>query len=216
MSELSLRQKIVDELEFDPTLDAAHIGVSVDDGVATLTGHVESYAEKAAAIAAVRRVKGVRGVADDIQVRYPYDKKSSDDEIAKRAADILEWDVLVPEGMVEVTVRDGWLTLEGIVDWHYQKQAAEDDVRKLSGIRGVTNSINIKPRVTALDVKMKIEDALKRHAEVEASAIRVSVRDNNQVTLEGTVDNWDERYAVERAAWSAAGVMSVEDRLSIA
>ena len=213
MSELQLRQDVVDELEYEPSVDAAHIGVAVDKGVVTLTGHVASYAEKQAAIAAVRRVKGVRAIAEEIEVRYPLDKKTSDDEIAQRAIDILGWDMMVPSDSIQVMVHNGWVTLTGNVDWHYQKKQAEEDVRKLSGVRGVTNTIEIKPSVQAEDLKRKIEEALKRHAEIEASAIRVTVRERNKVLLEGKVGSWDERNAVENAAWSAPGVKSVEDRM---
>lgn len=215
MNDSLLRQDIIDELEFDPSFCGEHIGVAVDKNVVTLTGHVESYAEKLAAIAAVRRVKGVHAIAENIEVRYPHQNKTADDQIAKRATDILNWDVLVPTD-IDVLVQDGWVTLSGNVDWYYQKTAAEDDVRKLSGVRGVTNKIKIKPRVDTANVKTKIESALKRHAEVEAKAIRVTVQDGNKVVLEGKVDNWDERRAVETAAWSAPGVAAVEDRLTIA
>lgn len=215
MSELQLRQDIIDELEFEPSVNSAHIGVAVEKGVVTLSGHVGSYAEQLAAIAAVRRMKGVKAIADEIEVRYPFDQRTSDDQIAKRAIDILGWDIWVPSGSIQITVSDGWVTLSGNVDWFYQKKAAEEDVRKLSGVHGVINNIAIKPRVKAEDIKRKIEDALKRHTEVEAKAIRVSVRDNDKVILEGKVDNWNERSAVENAAWSAPGVKSVEDRLTI-
>jgi osmotically-inducible protein OsmY len=215
MSDLQLRQDVLDELEFEPSLNAAHIGVTVDGGVVTLSGHVTSYAEKLAAIAAVRRIRGVKAIAEEIDVRYVTDKKTSDDEIAKRAVDILGWDTLVPSGSIQAVVRDGWVTLTGNVDWYYQKKAAEDDIRKLGGVRGVINNIAIRPPVKANDVKRKIEDALRRHAEIEAKAIRVTVQDNDRVVLEGKVDNWDEKYAVETAAWSAGGVKSVEDRLTI-
>src|SRR6516162_1906364 len=141
MSELQLRQDVVDELEYEPSVDAAHIGVAVDKGVVTLTGHVASYAEKQAAIAAVRRVKGVRAIAEEIEVRYPLDKKTSDDEIAQRAINILDWDTMVPSNSIQVMVHNGWVTLTGSVDWHYQKKQADEDVRKLSGVRGVTNTI---------------------------------------------------------------------------
>ena len=117
MGDLQLRQDVVDELEYEPSIDAAHIGVAVDKGVVTLTGHVASYAEKQAAIAAVRRIKGVRAIAEEIEVRYPSDKKASDDEIAKRAIDILDWDTMVPSGSIQVMVHDGWITLTGSVDW---------------------------------------------------------------------------------------------------
>lgn len=215
MRALQLRQDILDELEFEPSIDAAHIGVTVDRGVVTLTGHVSNYGEKLAVVQSVRRVKGVSAIAEEIQVRFPDDKKTADDEIAKRAVDILGWDTLIPRNAIQITVREGWITLTGNVDWYYQKKAAEDDVRKLFGVRGVTSNIAIKPRVAANDVKRKIEDALKRNAEVEAGAIRVSVEGGSKVVLEGTVHSWDERHAVENAAWSAPGVKSVEDRLAI-
>ena len=200
MTDSQLRQDIIDELEFDPSLDAAHIGVAVDKNVVSLTGHVNSYAEKVAAIAAVRRVRGVHAIAENIEVRYPFQHKIADDQIAQRACDILDWDMLVPKGAIDVLVQDGWITLSGNVDWYYQKTAAEEDVRKLSGLCGVTNKIAIQPRVDPANVKSKIEAALERHTELEAKAIRVSVKKGNTVVLEGKVDNWDERRAVEHAA----------------
>lgn len=215
MTDSQLRQDVIDEFEFDPRFNGEHVGVAVDKNVVSLSGHVNSYAEKLAAIAAARRVKGVHAIAENIEVRYPYQAKTADDQIAKRATDILNWDVVVPAGAVDVLVQDGWVTLSGAVNWYYEKVAAEDDVRKLSGVRGVTNKITIKPHLNAMDVKDKIESALKRHAKVEAEAIRVSVHDGSKVVLEGKVDNWDERRAVENAAWSVAGVAAVEDRLTI-
>lgn len=215
MTDSQLRQNVIDELEFDPSLDAAHIGVAVDHNVVSLTGHVNSYAEKVAAIAAVRRVSGARAIAENIEVRYPAQHKTADDQIAKRACDILDWDMFVPKGAVDVLVQDGWITLSGNVDWYYQRTAAEDDMRKLSGVCGVTNTIAVEPRVDPTNVKHKIEAALERHTELEAKAIRVSVKGGNTVVLEGKVDNWDERRAVEHAAWSAPGVAYVEDRLTI-
>ncbi len=216
MNELQLRQYVLDELEYEPSLDAAHIGVAVTDNVVTLTGYVGTYAEKLAAVDSARRIRGVHAIADEIEVRHPSDKKTADDEIAKRALAILNWDALVPASLVKVTVRDGWVTLTGTLNWYYQKTRAEDAVRKLSGVRGIFNNIELKPRVAASDVKRKIEEALKRHAEVEAKAIRISVVDNDKVILEGKVDNWEEKGAVRYAAWAAPGVRSVEDRLTIA
>jgi len=215
MSDLQLRKDVLDELEYEPSVNAAHIGVAVDKGIVTLSGHASSYAEKITAVALVRRVKGVRAIADEVEVRYPSDKKTADDEIAKRAIDILSWDTMVPRDSIQVTVRDGLVALSGNVDWYYQKTVAEEDVRKLSGVRGVIDNIEIRPRIRAGDVKRKIEDALRRHAEVEARLVRVTVVDNDRVLLEGRVDNWEERRAVEQAAWSAPGVRSVEDRLTI-
>ena len=157
MSELQLRQDVLDELEFEPSVDAAHIGVAVEKDVVSLSGHVASYAEKLAAVTATRRIRGVRAIADEIEVRHPSDKKRSDDEIAKRAIVILDWDTVVPNGAVQVIVRGGWVTLTGKVDWQYQKKAAEECVRKLSGLQGVINNIEIRPHVKAQDVKQKIE-----------------------------------------------------------
>jgi len=214
MNETKLRQDIIDEFEFDPSFDGGHVGVAVDRNVVTLSGHVNSYAQKVAAIAAARRVKGVHAIAENIEVRYPFQSKTADDQIAQRASDILNWDVIVPSNSVDVLVQDGWVTLTGDVSWYYERTAAEDDVRKLSGVVGVTNNIKIKPHVDASDIRTKIESALKRHAEVEADAIRITVR-NGEVVLEGRVDNWDERYKVETAAWSTPGVASVDDRLTI-
>lgn len=216
MTDSQLRQDVIDELEFDPSFSGEHIGVAVDKNVVTLTGHVNSYAEKLAAIAAARRVKGVHAIAENIEVRYAFQNKTADDQIAKRASDILNWDVLVPSNRVDILVEEGWVTLSGNVDWYFQKTAAEDDVRKLSGVRGVTNKITIKSSADLANVKSKIESALKRRAEVEANAIRVTIHDGNKVILEGKVDNWEERRAAENAAWSAPGVASVEDRLTIA
>jgi osmotically-inducible protein OsmY len=215
MTDSQLRKDIIDELEFDPSFSGEHIGVAVDKGVVTLGGHVNSYAEKLAVIAAARRIKGVHAIAENIEVHRPDQKETSDDQIAKRARDILNWDVLVPPNAVDVLVHDGWLTLSGNVNWYFEKASAEDDVRKLSGVRGITNMITIKPRIDSANVKSKIDAALKRHAEVEAKTIRVSVQNGNKVVLEGAVDTWSERRAVEDAAWSVPGVASVEDRLMI-
>jgi len=214
MSDLQLRQDVLDELEYDPSFDAANIGVAAEDGVITLTGHVKSYAEKIAAETAVRRVRGVRAIAEKIEVRYPGAPKTSDDEIAKRALDVLAWYAAIPESALKVKVENGIISLSGEVGWQFQRNAAEAAVRRLSGVRGVVNGITIKPKVHAADIQQKIENALKRHAEVEAKQIQVMVADD-KVTLRGKVDNWDERDAVEHAAWSAPGVKFVVDHLTI-
>jgi osmotically-inducible protein OsmY len=211
----NLQKRVLEELEFEPSINAAHIGVVAEDGVVSLSGHVASYAEKFEIERAVRRVKGVTAIAEQIEVRYPSDKKTADDEIARRAVHILEWYDVPPREAIRVTVQNGWLTLNGQVDWHYQKRAAEDAVRKLSGLVGITNNIAIAPSVQPSDVQQKIEDALRRRAEVEAREIRVKVQDRTKVCLEGRVDSWDERQAAEAAAWSVAGVQSVDNRLSI-
>lgn len=215
MNDKVLRQDVIDEFEFDPSFDGAHIGVSVENDVVTLTGHVESYAQKLAVVAAARRVKGVHAIADEIGVRYPFQSKVDDNQIAKRAIDILKWNSSISPYQIDVLVEAGWITLTGVVNWRFEKLAAEECVRKLSGIVGVTNKIQLKGRVTAKDVKDKIEAALKRQAELETNAIRVSITGGDHVVLEGEVDNWSERRAAENAAWSAPGVMSVDDLITI-
>jgi osmotically-inducible protein OsmY len=216
MDKLKLRQDVLDELEYEASIDAANIGVSVDDGVVTLTGHVPTFAQKTTAVEAAHRVKGVRGVADRIDVRYPGGKQQDDDQIARRALDVLRWDATVPAEAIEVTVRDGRVTLSGQVQWQFQRQAAEAAIRKLSGVIGINNLITIRPVVIASDIKSRIEAALKRRAEVEAWNITIQVYEGGWVALEGKVDNWEERKAVEDAVWSAPGVSQVEDHLRIA
>ena len=209
-----LRQYVIDELDFDPSFDSANVGVAVENGVVTLTGHVGSYAEKIAAEKAAQRVKGVHAVAQEIEVRYPEQKKTADDQIAECAVAIIGWDAMVPVDAVMVKVQKGWVTLTGNVEWQYQRTAAESAIRRLSGVIGVTNLIEVKPRIQPQNIKAKIMEALKRNAELEADSIRVTVKDD-KVTLEGRVKAWFERGIAERTAWSAPGVKSVEDRLSI-
>ncbi len=216
MNDMSLRDDVLDELDYEPSVDASNIAVAAKDGVVTLTGHVASYAQKLAAERAAWRVHGVKAIAQEIEVRLPGDKKLSDADIAKRALDILAWDVLVPSDKLQVKVADGWITLSGKAAWNYQRLAAEKAVRKLSGVTGVSNNILVEPRVQAGDVRKNIVDALKRHAEVEANKIKVDVLDSGTVAIDGYVDDWDERQAVERAAWSAPGVRVVQNRVRIA
>lgn len=213
--DLQLQQRVIDELEFEPQVDAAHIGVSVRDGVVTLSGHVSSFVEKFAAERTVRRVKGVRAVAQELEVRLPSEAKTADDEIAARAARILNWDVAVPHGRISIKVEHGIVTLSGEVDWHFQRAEAEYDVRKLSGVKAVINDIIVMPKADAENVRAKIRAALERNAEVEANNVTVSVVDG-KVTLGGSVNAWTEREAIERAAWSAPGVTHVEDRIELA
>ncbi|HTD28377.1 MAG TPA: BON domain-containing protein [Xanthomonadaceae bacterium] len=215
MNDKQLRQDVIDELDFEPRVHSADIGVVVEKGVVTLTGHVPNYSHKLAAERAVWRVNGVKAVAQEIQVRVAGDKLHNDDEIARRAIKILAWDTLLPRDAVRVQVQDGWVKLSGTLDWNYQRESAEEDVRKLGGVLGVSNDISLSPAAQAIDVKQLITDALNRHAEVEASRVTVSVQEGGTVGLEGDVDNWDERQAVVRAAWSAAGVRAVVDRLRI-
>lgn len=216
MSDKALRQHIVDELDFEPSIDTAHIGVAVENAVVTLTGHVSSYWQKSAVEHAVWRVKGVKAIAEEIEVRFPEEKKRADDQIAERAVKLLEWDVMVPKDVLRVRVQHGIVTLEGDVCWQFERRAAEEDVRKLTGVVAVINNIVIKPEIQPSNVRQRIEDALVRYAELQAGQIRIDVRENGTVTLEGKVDSWDELQAVERAAWSAPGVGTVENRISIA
>jgi osmotically-inducible protein OsmY len=191
MGDIDLQQDVLDELVFEPSIDARNIEVAVASAVVTLTGHVGTYAEKQTAVAATKRVRGVRAIADDIEVRAAFEKTISDSELAKRVVDILDWDIVVSSSSIQAVVRAGWVTLAGIVDWQYQRTAAEDDVRKLSDVRGVINGIALKPcPVHADDVASKIEQALRRRIEMGAKAIRVRVEDGGQVVLEGKVDIW--------------------------
>jgi osmotically-inducible protein OsmY len=214
MGDKTLRQEVIDELDFDPSVASAHIGVAVEEGVVTLTGHVSSYAEKIAAERAVQRVKGVRAIAEEIEIRYPNDRKTADDQIAKRALDILAWDTTIPKDRIRVKVQDGWVTLSGDVDWNYQSTDAVRAVRRLSGVVGISNAITVKPRVAADDVKGRIEKALKRSAELDANSIRVRA-EGGKVVLEGKVKAWYERDLAEKTAWAAPGVTAVEDRIQI-
>ena len=215
MSDKTIRNAVEEELDWEPSIDSEHIGVTVEDGVVTLSGHVGTYAEKVTAEKAAKRVKGVRAIAQEIEIRFPNDKKTSDDQIAKRALDIIAWDSTIPKDKVLVKVQNGFVTLSGEVDWFYQRDDAEHAVRKLAGIKGLSNEIRIKPKAYAYDIKERIETALKRNAEFEADSIKVSVLDG-RVTLDGKVKAWYERDLAERTAWSAPGVVSVVDHINIA
>jgi osmotically-inducible protein OsmY len=214
MKDIDLKKDIIEELEYEPSIDAADIGVAVEDGTVTLTGHVRTYPQKREAERIVKRVKGVRAVAQEIEVRPLGSHLTADDEIAKRAVNSLTWNTSVPRDKVQVTVEHGFVTLSGAVTWNYERTAAEKAVQNLSGVRGVANLISIQPSVSPRDVQQRIESALKRAAELEAKSIQVQVSDS-KVTLEGRVRNWTEREAVERAAWAAPGVVNVVDHITI-
>ena len=213
--DMQLQQWVMDELAFDPRVDGTHIGVSVRNGVVTLSGRVGSYAEKFAAEEVARRVKGVLAVAQKLEVHLPSDKKTDDDEIAERAARMLHWDVLVPDDRIKVRVEHGYVTLIGEVEWHFQRAEAEADVRKLSGVKAVINDIEVKPTVRSQNVEGRIRAALERNAATEADRVSVKVS-NGKVTLTGKVNAWTEREVIERAAWSVPGVTEVDDQIGLA
>jgi len=209
-----LRQDVLDELEFEPSVNAAHIGVSTNSGVVTLTGFVSSYGEKLAAERAARRVKGVKALAEEIEIRMPSDKKTADDEVAKRAIDILKWRVGLPADRIGVKVEKGFVTLTGDVDWQYQKSEAEAAVHDLTGVVGIVNAIRVTSPVPAYEVREKIQKALHRNADLDAARITVETS-SGKVILRGNVHGWHERNVAVGAAWSAPGVIDVEDHLRI-
>lgn len=213
-SDTQLHKDIVDELRWDPRVKEAEIAVSAKGGVVTLTGSVETYAQKYAAERAVERVAGVRAVADDLHVRVPGSSQRTDTDIAHSAINALNWDIEVPDDKISVKVDGGWVTLKGEVGWQYQKSAAERAVRYLSGVKGISDLITVKPMASPVEVKAKIEAALKRNAELDAKGITVETTDG-KVILKGNVRSWAERTDAERAAWAAPGVKEVDDRLIV-
>jgi len=217
MDDLMLRQAVLDELEFDPSIEAAHIGVAANKGVVTLTGRVSSFAEKIAAERAAMRVRGVKAVAQEILVRYPEDKKTADDEIAARALKLIAWHASIPPDAIKVKVQDGVVTLSGAVPWHYQRSEVEAAVRRLGGVVAVINTVGLRPThaVRASEIETRIREALKRNAECEGNAIHVSVPNDHTVRLEGQVQAWSERSLAQRAAWSVPGITNVEDRIVV-
>jgi osmotically-inducible protein OsmY len=210
-----VQQDVIAELKWEPSINAAQIGVEVKDGIVTLAGHVSSYAEKWDAERAAQRVSGVKALAVEMDVKLPGSSKRNDADIARSAKDVLQWMTYLPKDSVTVMVEDGWVTLSGEVDWEYQRQAAAGGVRYLMGVTGVSDQITVKPKVSLSAVKSDIEAALKRRATADAQKISVGVR-GADVTLSGTVHSWSERDLARNAAWGTPGVRNVVDNITIA
>ena len=210
-----LQKDVLAELKWQPSLNAAHIGVTAKDNTVTLTGQVEHYMEKIAAQNAAKGVYGVQAIANDIKVELPGSNSRTDEDIAAAALNALTWDIEVPNDSVKVIVSNGYVTLEGNVDWHYQKDAAERCIQYLMGVKAVTNSLHIKPTAKWTDVTHNIEAAFRRSADMDARRIAVETHDG-KVTLSGSVSSWKERDEAVIAAWAAPGVTSVNDKLAVA
>jgi len=211
-----IQRNILNELKWDARVHPNEVGVTAKDGIVTLTGWVETYAKRWAAEQAAHRVRGVRAVANDIEVRLPSSAERPDPDIAAAVTRALEWDASIPVEKIDITVSKGWVTLRGEVEWQYQKSDAERVAHRLSGVRGVSNLLSVRPRIKAspVELKQKIEDALVRSAETDAERITVEIQ-GEKITLKGTVRSYAERQEAERVAWSAPGVSSLENRITI-
>ena len=211
-TDATLKIDVLAELNYEPSVKVTDIGVLVKDGTVTLNGYATSYGEKWEAIRAVKRVAGVLAIADDIEVKLPSSLQHNDGDIATAAAHQIDIGTSIPEGIVQATVRDGWITLEGNVEWWYQKNAAGQVVQHLAGVKGVSNFIEIAPKLNAAELETNIQSAFKRSAVLDAKHIRVETA-GNKVILRGDVRNYQEREEAERVAWAAPGVITVENQL---
>ena len=210
-----LQRDVQAELEWEPRVDHARIGVAVKDGVVALSGFVSSYAQKIAAEEAARRVKDVHAIAEEVQVRFIGDPKTSDAEIAKRILDVFAWDVIILNDLIDVKVEKGRVTLSGTVDWNFQRDAAKKAAGKITGVKGISDLITLRKVASSTDVRERIMAAFKRNALLDAASVNVEA-DGSTVRLGGKVHSFHERQIAERAAWAAPGVTRVEDNLLVA
>ncbi len=212
--DFELQREVMNELKWEPGIKPERIGVHVDDGVIHLAGEVDSYPQKTAVERAVKRVPGVVAIADEIKIRLPDEYERTDEELARLAGSALEWSVSVPHDDVKVIVRDGWVTLDGEVGQWYQKVAAEEAVKNLVGVKGVTNGIRVKPSPAPSDIKTQIERAMVRIARLDARKISVETIDG-KVILRGKVHTWQERDEAERAACNAPGISEIDNQIRV-
>lgn len=213
-TDIELRRNVIDELDWEPSIDAAQIGVTAHAGIVTLTGTAKSYSEKMAAERVTKRLQGIKAIANDIEVRLPGTAERTDSDIARTAVDILKWRTVVPHDRIKVIVKGGCVTLEGDVDWQYQRYAAFDAVQHLDGVKGVSNMIVVKPRASAIDVKSRIDTAFRRNAGLDAQKVKVEAQ-AGKVTLHGQLHSWAERDEADRTAWAAPGVTEVENLIEV-
>lgn len=210
----NLQQDILDELKWEPSLDSSRIGVSVERGVVVMTGHVRSLWERGIADQAVKRVRGVTALANELQVDLLDGTERDDVQIAKAVQNALQWNVMVPDNRLKVTVSKGWVTVEGEVPFAYQRRATQTAVQQLVGVRGYTDRITVRPEVSPTDLRQRLNAALHRYASLEAGKV-VTSTDGGKVVLSGTVHSWAERDQVQNAAWSAPGVSEVDNRIAV-
>jgi osmotically-inducible protein OsmY len=213
-SDAALQDDVLEELKWEPSVNAAHIGVSVKEGIVTLSGHVPSFVEKYAAEKAAKRVYGVKAVADELDVKLADSHRKSDEDIARACLEALKSNASLPAERIKIIVRNNWVTLEGEVEWQYQKDAAVTIVREQTGVTGITNAITVKPKVSPRDVRDQIEAAFKRNAAIDARRISVESH-NGTIVLQGSVRSWVERDQAQQAAWAAPGVTAVENHITV-